>query len=75
MIGIYRKLFSLNILCLKFIPHIFVWFKLDTNRWNQFKCTNEKYIPVNYTCNGIDDCGDNSDETKGCTGTFENYTM
>ena len=36
----------------------------------QFKCTNNKYIPASYMCDGIDGCGDNSDEIKGCTGTI-----
>ncbi|XP_072480030.1 complement factor I isoform X1 [Notamacropus eugenii] len=35
---------------------------------NSFQCVNGKYIPVQKTCDGINDCGDQSDELccKGC---------
>ena len=37
---------------------------------NQFLCKNKKCVPQEWTCNGIDDCGDRSDELadlcKGC---------
>ena len=29
---------------------------------NQFLCKNKKCVPQGWTCNGIDDCGDKSDE-------------
>ena len=67
-----NQIYSFNILCIKVIHQGFVLFKLDTSRMNQFKCTNEKYIPASHACDGMDDCGDHSDETKGCSGTFQN---
>ena len=33
---------------------------------NQFNCSNNKAIPISRRCNGLDDCGDNSDETRNC---------
>ena len=35
---------------------------------NHFTCKNQKCVTGGYLCNGQDDCGDNSDETVGCTG-------
>ena len=29
---------------------------------NQFLCDNKKCVPENWKCNGVNDCGDNSDE-------------
>ena len=37
-----------------------------------FPCTNGVCIPEHFMCNGIDDCGDNSDETTVCSGTVFN---
>ena len=31
---------------------------------NQFLCTNKKCISKTWTCNGVNDCGDHSDETS-----------
>ena len=49
-----------------------IFFEIDTSRMKQFKCTNNKYVPGYYMCDGIDGCGDNSDESNGCIGTFVN---
>ena len=48
-------------------------FKLDVSRMMQFKCTNGKYVPASSMCDGIDHCGDHSDEDEfnGCTGIFK----
>nr|XP_060511810.1 complement factor I [Panthera onca] len=37
---------------------------------DSFRCVNGKYIPQKKTCNGVNDCGDQSDELccKGCRG-------
>ena len=36
---------------------------------NQFLCDNTKCIPESWKCNGLNDCGDNSDEMGVvCTG-------
>ena len=34
---------------------------------NQFKCSNDKCVPRYRLCNGMDDCGDNSDEHHACS--------
>ena len=35
---------------------------------NHFKCTNQKCVDNSYVCDGRNDCGDYSDEDKGCQG-------
>ena len=35
-----------------------------------FPCSNGACIPRSFMCNGIDDCGDNSDETTVCSGNI-----
>ena len=35
---------------------------------NQFTCNNKRCIPTSLTCNGVDNCGDSTDETFPCTG-------
>ena len=35
---------------------------------HEFLCANEQCVPLTWTCDGEDDCGDNSDETTTCTG-------
>ena len=35
---------------------------------NQFKCSNNRCVRKSATCNGIDDCGDKSDEILPCSG-------
>ncbi|XP_074848075.1 complement factor I [Carettochelys insculpta] len=39
---------------------------------NEFRCVNQKCIPLTETCNGINDCGDLSDELccKECSNSF-----
>lgn len=43
---------------------------------NEFPCANGACIAMmdekerNLMCNGVDDCGDNSDETTVCSGTL-----
>ncbi|XP_076282536.1 vitellogenin receptor-like isoform X2 [Lasioglossum baleicum] len=37
------------------------------NEFDRYLCKNERCIPLNATCNGVDDCGDGSDESiDGC---------
>ena len=33
---------------------------------DSFTCSNEKCIPKSLTCDGKNDCGDNTDEKEGC---------
>ena len=35
---------------------------------DSFTCANRKCIPADLKCDGVDHCGDNSDETYGCIG-------
>ena len=47
-------------------------FKDESCDEDEFSCANQKCIPISWKCNGIDDCGDNSDEIKGCECTISN---
>ena len=44
---------------------------------NQFRCTNDTCIPIAWACDGVDDCGDNSDENKSTcnTGILQNFNL
>ena len=34
---------------------------------DEFYCGNKTCIPIGWACDGMNDCEDNSDETKYCT--------
>ena len=38
---------------------------------NRFECTTQRCVTGDSLCDGLDDCGDNSDETVGCTGQLK----
>ena len=35
---------------------------------NTFQCSNSRCVPTSNICDGVDDCGDNSDELMPCVG-------
>ena len=39
---------------------------------HEFTCTNHKCVHTSLTCNGENDCGDNSDEEGACKGANHN---
>ena len=42
---------------------------------DEFYCGNKTCIPIGWACDGMNDCGDNSDETKYCSsGNSKNCT-
>ena len=40
---------------------------------DEFYCGNKTCIPIGWACDGINDCGDNSDETKYCSSGKLNF--
>ena len=50
-----------------FILHMFLAQNNCGCSRNQFLCKNQQCIPFNRACDGMDDCGDMSDEPAGCT--------
>ena len=43
----------------------------DKFRIGEFPCANFAWIPLSKMCDGIDDCGDNSDESTVCSGMID----
>ena len=41
---------------------------LTTCMENQFTCANKRCIPSSRTCDGMNDCGDYTDELSPCSG-------
>ncbi|XP_046475908.1 uncharacterized protein [Neodiprion pinetum] len=39
----------------------------------EFNCGNGKCVPLNRVCNGLDDCGDSSDEVRQCSPCNKTY--
>ena len=47
-----------------------VWFLEVVCEEYEFKCNNQRCIHAAAKCDEYDDCGDNSDETEECHGSF-----
>ena len=48
----------------RFLKANFMFSDCDSNE--KFQCVNGRCIEAVYRCDGVDNCGDNSDEFKGC---------
>lgn len=48
--------------------HTVLWAPTDREECSEFHCVNEKCVSWAQICDGVDNCGDNSDEMC-CTGT------
>ena len=42
---------------------------------NQFTCKNKRCIGILRTCDGINDCGDHSDEIYPCSGKIKKFQI
>ena len=40
---------------------------------DEFYCGNRTCIPIGWACDGIDDCGNNRDETENCILGMRNF--
>ena len=40
-----------------------------------FKCRNKRCVKISSTCDGVNDCGDNSDETIPCAGNCNLFNL
>ena len=50
---------ELLLLSVNFVLHLAI-----IHGWDEFQCSNGKSIPDSNVCDLIDDCGDNSDESR-----------
>ena len=50
------------------------WSIGDRFRIGEFPCANSAWIPLSKMCDGIDDCGDDSDESTVCSGMIIRIT-
>ena len=48
---------------------------VDKCQDNQFTCTNRQCVAFSKTCDGMNDCGDYSDEVIPCSGTYSTQAI